>query len=106
MIFAKNQAGIQHRAHDAMGQALSRIAHRDVNILAAGVAADEAGIIDGVEYLAGPAMRLLAKPGDQTARPVFQLPEAFVRVVRFAALMILAADQHIIGFRGPGCRRT
>ena len=85
-----------------MRQALTRIAHRYVNILAAGVPADEAGVVDGVEYLAGPPMRLLSKPGNQAAGPVLQVPKTIVRVVRFSALMVFAADQNLIGFRRAG----
>ena len=96
MIFAHDQAGIQHRARDAVRQSLSGIAHRYVNVLAAGIAADEASIIDGVEYLSRPAMRLLAEARDESARPRFELPEPFVRVVSFSALVVLAADQNVI----------
>ena len=85
-----------------MRQALTRIAHRYVNILAARVAADEAGVVDGVEYLAGPPMRLLSKPGNQAAGPVLQVPESFVRVVRFTTLVVLATDQKVIGLRRAG----
>ena len=102
MIFAENQGGIQHCARNAMRKALPGISHRDINIFTARVPADKASVIDGVEHLPGPAMRHLAKPGDQVARPRFKLPEAFIRIVRLTALMILAPDQDIIGLSlGP-----
>ena len=44
-------------------------------------------------------MRLLSKTGNQAAGPSLQLPEPFVRVVRFTALVILATDQKVIGLR-------
>jgi hypothetical protein len=61
MILAQDQTGIQHRARNAVRQALSGIAHRDVDVLSAGVLTDEAGVVDGVEYLSGPAVGLFAK---------------------------------------------
>ena len=78
MVFAEYQPSIQHRARDAMCQALTGIAHRDVDILSAGVPPDEAGVIDCIEYLPRPAMRLFAKARDQAAGPRFQLPETLV----------------------------
>ena len=89
-----------------MRQALTRIAHRYVNILAARVASDEAGVVDGVEYLAGPPMGLLSKPGYQAASPGLELPESFIRVVRFTTFVVLATNKKVIALRRAGCRRT
>jgi hypothetical protein len=51
MVFARDQAGIQHRASNAVREALSGIAHRDIDVCAPGIAANEAGVIDGVQHL-------------------------------------------------------
>ena len=48
-VLAQDQAGIQHRARNAVRQALSGIAHRDVDVLSAGILTDEAGVVDGVD---------------------------------------------------------
>src|SRR6266850_7979902 len=52
------------------------------------IAADEAGIIDGVEYLTGPAMIYLAKFWNQISRPCLQRFETDFRIIGFAGFVI------------------
>lgn len=61
-----------------MGHALAGIVGVDENIVVAGIAADEGGIVNGVEHMAGPAMRN-AETSDQIARPTET--DVFARVV-------------------------
>src|SRR5215203_1224165 len=97
MVFARDQASIQHRASNAVRETLSGIAYRDIDIGAPGVAANEAGVIDGVKHLPRPAMRFFAKAGDQAARPCFKLSEPILRVVSFSAFVVLTTDENVIG---------
>ena len=60
MLLAQDQGGIQHCSSNAVREALSRIAHRSVDILSAGIAADKACVVDSVEHLSRPAMGLFA----------------------------------------------
>src|SRR5258708_7079022 len=62
------------------------------------IAADEAGIIDGVEYLTGPAMIDLAKFWNQISRPCLQRFETDPRIIGFAGLVVGPADDDEIGF--------
>lgn len=78
MVFAEYQPSIQHCARDAVRQTLPGIDQRHVDVLASGDPPDEPSVIDGVEHLSRPGMRLFAKARDEFARPSFELPEPLV----------------------------
>ena len=96
-----DQVRDQQAGDDPVRDALTRIPSRHVHILATGIAADEAAIVDGLEDLSGPAVRLPAQIRDQASDPRFQAFEADPAVIAFTGLMIRPANDQVVG-----CSRT
>ena len=96
-FLAGDQAREQQARHHAVGEALAGIAGVDVDVLVAGIASDEGGIVDGVEDLPGPAMRDVAELRQQSSDPGLEAFEPHPAVVGFAGLVIGAADDEVLG---------
>ena len=63
----------------AVGDALTGIAGCHEDVLAAGIAADEAGVVDRVHDLARPAMRFAAELRHEPPDPGLQIPQTAPR---------------------------
>ena len=74
----------------------------DEDVLVAGIASDERGIVDRIENLPGPAMRDVAELRQQSPDPGFDPFEPRPAVVGFAGLVIGAADDEVLGVAASG----
>src|SRR5204862_4705260 len=91
-LFAKYQCRVEQAAHDPVGHALPGIAGMNIDAFMTRIAADEAAIIDGIEYLTGPAMADLVKFWNQISGPCLQCFETDPRIIGFAGLVVGPAD--------------